>query len=364
MLRWELDGLAKKLLTAKALKGKPQLSVTVFLLTGYLISMIVTFVPTCILMYAVLDSICDVAGYNKEDNFRKHMLLGLYIFCMGAYAVPFMGIQMTSIAMQRTTLEGYGPVFSEGTYFLTNLVVFVVFLVIYTVLMRFAFRCNLEPLRTMDVTKSEKLQNTPDRISKAGWIDLAAFLFCIVYNLLCSVVPKSLPIYSVVFGFGSPWIWLPGVAVLTVIRVNGERLMSGNEMLKNGVMWNPVCLVGMFSILGSAMTNEENGIRAWLIELIGPLFSSASLPVLVVMVVVIITVATNVVNGLPCVLATTAIVMPFGSGEWHQPQCDGHFDQCLRQSGFPDLFRLCFCHPDFEPGYIANSATNGLKSNL
>lgn len=306
-----MDVLAKKLLTAKALKGKPQLFVTVFLLTGYLISMIVTFVPTCILMYAVLDSVCDVAGYSKEDSFRKHMLLGLYISCMGAYAVPFMGIQMTSIAMQRTVLEGYGIAFSEGTYFLTNLVVFVAFLVIYAALMRFVFRCDLEPLRTMDVTKSEKLQSTPDHISKEGWIYMAAFLFCIVYNLLCSVVPKSLPIYTPIFGFGSPWIWLLGVAVLTVVRVNGKRLMSGNDMLKNGVMWNLVCLVGMFSILGSAMTNEEIGIRVWLIEIIGPLFSNASLPILVIMVVVIVTIATNVVNGLPCVLATTAIVMPF-----------------------------------------------------
>ena len=306
-----MDVLAKKLLTAPALKGRPLLFTIVFLLTGYLISMIVTFVPTCILMYAVLDSVCDVAGYEKDDSFRKHMLLGLYISCMGAYAVPFMGIQMTSIAMQRTVLEGFGLVFSEGTYFLTNLVVFMVFLTVYAILMKTVFKCNFEPLRTMDVTKSEKLSSTPDKISTEGWIYLGAFFFCIVYNLLCSVVPKASPIYKPVFGFGSPWIWLLGVAVLTVIRVNGKRLMSGNDMMKNGVMWNLVCLVGMFSILGSAMTNEEIGIRAWLIEIIGPLFSNASLPILVVMVVVIVTIATNVVNGLPCVLATTAIVMPF-----------------------------------------------------
>ena len=306
-----MDVLAKKLLTAPALKGKPLMFTIVFLLTGYLISMIVTFVPTCILMYAVLDSICDVAGYDKNDSFRKHMLLGLYISCMGAYAVPFMGIQMTSIAMQRTVLEGFGLVFSEGTYFLTNLVIFMVFLALYAVMMKTVFKCNLEPLRTMDVTKSEKLRSTPDKISKEGWIYLCAFLFCIVYNLLCGVVPKSAPFYKTIFGFGSPWIWLLGVAVLTIVRVDGKRLMSGNEMMKNGVMWNLVCLVGMFSILGSAMTNEEIGIRAWLIDIIGPLFSSAGLPVLVIMVVVIVTLATNVVNGLPCVLATTAIVMPF-----------------------------------------------------
>lgn len=306
-----MDVLAKKILTAKALQGRPLLFTITLLLTGYFISMIVTFVPSCILMYAVLDSICDVAGYDKDDSFRKHMLLGLYVSCMGAYAVPFMGIQMTSIAMQRTVLEGFGLVFSEGTYFLTNLLIFVVFLIIYAVMMKVIFRCNFEPMRTMDVTKSEKLQNTPDKISTTGKIYLGTFFICIVYNLLCSVVPQSTPIYKTIFGFGSPWIWILGVAILTVIRVDGKRLMSGNEMMKDGVMWNLVALVGMFSILGSAMTNEEIGIRAWLIELIGPLFSNASLPILVIMVVGIVTIATNVVNGLPCVLATTAIVMPF-----------------------------------------------------
>ena len=82
-------------------------------------------------------------NYDKNDSFRKHMLLGLYISCMGAYAVPFMGIQMTSIAMQRTVLEGFGLVFSEGTYFLTNLVIFMVFLALYAVMMKTVFKCNL-----------------------------------------------------------------------------------------------------------------------------------------------------------------------------------------------------------------------------
>lgn len=45
--------------------------------------MFTTFVPTCILMFSMLDSICEVAGYDKDSMFKKYMLLGIYIGVMG-----------------------------------------------------------------------------------------------------------------------------------------------------------------------------------------------------------------------------------------------------------------------------------------
>ncbi|MCD8046101.1 MAG: hypothetical protein LUE90_05620 [Clostridiales bacterium] len=328
-----MDVIAKKLLTAKFLKGRPLLLTMSFLLISYLISTVVMFISACILMHTVLESVYKVAGYDEDDPFVKHMLLGVYIASMGSYALPFMGIQLTSIAMLRTSMDAYGLVFNTGVYTLTNVIIFVVFILLYTLSMKYVFHCNLEPLRTVDVSKSEKLQLTPDHISKQGWIYLSAFVLCIVYTVGLNVVPSTWRFYSVIFGFTSPWMWIVAVAILTVVRVDGERLMSGNDMLKNGVMWNLVALVGMFSVLGSAMTNEEIGIRTWLINLIGSMFNSANIIVMVILVVLVVTIATNVVNGLPCVLASVAIVMPF--------VCQMELDTGISASVVGTLINVC-----------------------
>ena len=303
--------LAKKLLTIEALKGKPTLLITTFFITTYFVSMFVGFVSTCIMMFSLFDSIREEAGYEKKDAFSKLMLLGIYISCMGTYALPYVGIQMLTIAIIRGSLTNYGLAFTDGTYLITNVIIYGVFLIIYSFCLSTVFKCNLNPLKNYDFNNSVELENISTVLNKRQIIPIVAFSVCIIYSLLDSMLPKGSPFHHTIFGFGIVWIWVVVVAVLSILRVDGERFIDGQEVLKDNTMWNLIFLIGLFSILGNTMTDPKLGIEVWLVSLIGPLFGNLSFPLLLISAVLIVSIATQVLNGLPVVIATVAVIMPF-----------------------------------------------------
>lgn len=306
-----MNVIAKKLLTNNALKGRPIVFVATFFLTTYIISMFLNFAPACILMFTLFESIREEAGYERKENFSKFMLVGTYISCMGSYAIPYMGIQLLTIGIIRGSLKNFGLTLTDGTYFITNVLIFAVFLIVYSISMGTIFKCHMNPLKNFDMSKSAALENVSSTLNKRQIIPIVTFLICILYSLLGSVLPKESMFHHTILAFGEVWIWVVAVAVLSILRVDGERFINGPEILKDNTTWNLLFLIALFSILGGTMTNPELGIKDWLVSLIGPLFGNLSLPLLIISVVLIVTIATQLLNGLPVVLATVAVVMPF-----------------------------------------------------
>lgn len=301
--------IAKKLLMLKALRGRPKLLIFIFFVTTYIVSMFLKFAPALVLMFGLFESIRDICGYEKKSPFCKFMLLGIFMGCGGNYALPFLGIQMTTISMADSVMSEYGIVFSNLTYFITNVIVFIVWLLVYTLLMGRVFKCDLKPLRELDVTQVASLRDIRDHFDKRQIILLCAFIFCVVDLILTSVFPKA-PGINVLTSIGATWIWLLVIAILSIFKVADQPVIVPQKVLES-TMWNVVCMIGAFSMLGAAMSSEDLGIRTWIVNLISPLFGQMSLPILIVLVVVVVTFATNFVNGLPLTLACNAAVLPF-----------------------------------------------------
>ncbi|MCI9150408.1 MAG: FAD-dependent oxidoreductase [Lachnospiraceae bacterium] len=272
-------------------------------------SLILKFAPALILMFSLLESIRDVCGYEKNDSFMKFMMLGIYMACMGNYALPFMGIQLTTIGMANSVMGEYQLAFSNLTYFLTTVILLALWLLVYTVMLGKVFKVNLKPLRDLDVAKVESLKEISDHFNKRQIILIIAFFFCVADLVVTSVWPH-LPGIGALTSLGAIWIWLVVIAVLSIFKVDDEPILVPQAILKD-TMWVVVTMIGAFSMLGSAMAAEEYGIRTWIVQLISPIFGNMSLPVMIILVVVVITFATNFLNGLPLTLACVASVLPF-----------------------------------------------------
>lgn len=302
--------LAKKILTMKVLKGRPRLLIYAFFMTTFFICMFMTIAPGMILMYSLFEAIREAAGYDPKSPFSKQMLLGTYLASMGGYALPWMGVQASSVVMLEGVLSGYGMHFSSIVYWLTNVIIFVVFMLIYTLVLP-AFKCDLKPLASIDVSTTKSLQEISDRFTKKQKIILAAFAICMIYVILISLLPTTMPGYEWFAKLDTVWIWILAIAVLGLINVDGQPVLKPVEALKNGTMWNLTFLIGCFTMLGGTMTSEELGIRTMIQNLFSPLFSNASLPVMIIMVALIATIGTQFINGMPLTLTLCATVMPF-----------------------------------------------------
>ena len=69
---------------------------------------------------------------------------------------------------------------------------------------------------------------------------------------------------------------LLGCILLFILRENGEPLLSFKEAVSNGILWAAILMTGAATMLGSALTNQEMGIKEWLSTMLGPV--AASLP--------------------------------------------------------------------------------------
>ena len=92
-----IDVLVRKLLSIKALRGRPVALLFSLFFSSFIVSMFIGFIPTALLYFGIYESIRDVCGYDKQDRFCKFMLLGIYLGCMGNFCFPFKGIAPLSI---------------------------------------------------------------------------------------------------------------------------------------------------------------------------------------------------------------------------------------------------------------------------
>jgi len=308
-----MNVLAKKLLTSKLCKGRPVATMVMLFLATYIVAAFVGGPPTYILFFGLIESIRDVCGYDKDDPFIKFSLLGAYISATGIFFFAFKSPQVMTIAMINSAMEPYNRTFNEGTWMLVMFSATMVYMIIYTILMKTVYRVNLDPLRELDFNKIEALRETPDHFTSDQLKAIALIVGCIAYIIFTTVYPKEAPGYAVLTCFGNSWIWVLGAAICAVFRKKGtkEGYFSISKLLSQSSMWPMIALIGALVMLGKITSDAELGIRPWLVEVLSPIFGGTNIWILMAIVVVMSTLVTQVANGLVLTMAICPIVTPF-----------------------------------------------------
>ena len=132
-------------------------------------------------------------------------------------------------------------------------------------------------LAQMDLRKAMELKTLVPKTSRREVMILAVMALTVILwvgpSLLRGVSPwlyKSLSRYTTAM---PP---LLGCILLFILRENGEPLLSFKEAVSNGILWAAILMTGAATMLGSALTNQEMGIKEWLSTMLGPV--AASLP--------------------------------------------------------------------------------------
>ncbi len=71
--------------------------------------------------------------------------------------------------------------------------------------------------------------------------------------------------------------------------------------------------MGIFSALGGALSSNDLGIKAWLTEILGPMFSNMSWPVFVLLIVVVCSVVTNFFSNMATGVIVASMTAPFAA---------------------------------------------------
>ena len=306
-----IDVLVRKLLSFKALRGRPVLLLFSLFFSSFIVSMFIGFIPTALLYFGIYESIRDVCGYDKCDRFCKFVLLGIYLGCMGNFCFPFKGIALTIYTLINTSMQGFGLNINMFTYMFVCILVNFVWLSILSFMIPGIFKCNIAPLKDLEIENVEALRSIPKKFNKRQKIILAVFCLSFLYIIVVPLLPQDFPGNSILSPIGTTLIFLLALAVLGLIQVDGKPLANPMKLLSEGTLWNVVCIVGCFTFLGNAMASADLGIRDWIIMLLKPVFGNMPLPLLLLLLTIVITIITNICNGTPLTLLGNAAIMPF-----------------------------------------------------
>lgn len=306
--------IARKLLSTRAIQGKPWLFSGVFLITFLIADIFLSTFGGILFSFAVLDSIRDALGYKKNDKYIQSMTVGLYLAAMmGASFLPFSGMVLGITNAFNAAMQTYNLGFSQAVYIICTIPVGIIFMIIYTLCMRFFFKCDVTPLKNLKIDQLSSFQDVSERFNARQIWFLVAFIFGIAYSFLLLLLPKDLSWYPWFSSISQCAWFILVIVILSIVKVGGKPLLDCEKHFKNGVLWGSVVTVGVFSMLGGALSSDDLGFKQWLIDIIGPMFTNMSWPLFVLLIVTVCAVVTNFFSNLATGIIVATLTAPFSA---------------------------------------------------
>lgn len=298
----EEEGLTKffavKILTMRFIEGKPILLIGAFMVGAYLIGAINAFAAMFIL-WGILYTICDVAGYKPYEKFPTIMIIGITLFSvLGFVLFPF---QVNSVGILMVFEQISGLTVDIVPYATLMLCMAVLCLLVFLLLVKFIYRPDLSAIMTLNVRDVIDVK----KLNAKQKIILSALAILIVLLIVPSFFPKEWLITKVMNSIGLMGSTAIVMMVLMIIRVNGNPILDFNKMIARGIPWGAIFVTAFVLPLAPFITSEETGIQTLIKNIISP-FEGLPPMVFLMIVYLIATIVTNFANN----AATAMIVLP------------------------------------------------------
>lgn len=290
--------LAKKLLTSKLAKSSPVVF-TGCLLLGFLLSgQFLSPTSGVLLGFPLIDSITDVMGYKRDDEYPRFLILGAYITLVVSVAImPQKIIIVSIVAAFNSAMKAIpGYTWSYGTHVIVATISLLIVTVIYPLGMKFLFRVDFSKLRSFDITKVEGMTKADCTFTKVQRVFVGAFSVGVIYSLCTALLPASWAVVKFLADISLPIWWFIILIFLSLVRVDGKKIVEMENAFKNGILWQMVIGVSALSLIGSALSSNDAGIQAWLAVALKPIFGAMNWPMFVLVAVFISVLVTNFIS--------------------------------------------------------------------
>jgi len=262
------------------------------------------------MMYQIADGLMDACGYDKDSEEHRFILLGIYIANIGAYMLPFKGVHLSTLAVATGIMATFNVEFNAGLYLISCCFTVIIFIIIYILMMKYVFKCNLEPLKNFDTEKLQAEGGTKFNTRQA--VLLGAFVVGVCYLLVQIFLPATNPFMVFAKKVGSAWLWVVIFCILAIPHTkDGKSFINAGACLRDNAMWGTVAMIGCISMCGMAISKPDLGIQAWLLEICKPILGNMSFLSMVIVSVVGCTVLTQFLNGSPIAYVLNTLLIPF-----------------------------------------------------
>lgn len=249
------------------------LFLTSVLLLGLFISPSVLFV----IILPILTEVFDITKIEKGEKIAKFLMMGLGFtvsissgMTTIAHVFPVLAMNAANVSVSPITYMGFAiPV---------GLMVFLLMILVFLIFIR---KDDVKKLSNADLSSlKEKLT----KVSKSDIVTLVIFLLVIVAWIIPSLFKDVNPtFYNTINGFTTAMPPLVGTLLLCIIRIDNKPLLRIDDAFKNGVPWGSLLMCAATLLLGSVLTSNDIGLKAYLQATLGNALANVSaIPLLII----------------------------------------------------------------------------------
>ena len=280
--------IARFLLTRRFTQKYPMVMVMMLLFAFGLAAAFIGVFGALIVGFTLLDGIYAEAGIEPKSKLARLGSMAALNLAAGQFFLAAAGVQVVTF---RFVAEAFA--------------ILIAFCAVFALALRFLFRCDIRALGRVDLAQA--LADKPLRLTRRQWIPLAAFLIIALHSFTSPYWPE-MPVLSALKEMDTVLFTSVALAVLALIRVDGEQIFCPVEAFTKGVSWPIVMAVASMAAIGGLLVADEYGIKAWLTQALGGLFSNHSPLLFVAMTVLITLVLTNFFSNTATLLVVSSLV--------------------------------------------------------
>lgn len=284
------DMILEGLMNLKSARGRPYVILLYFLLAGFFASLLSQCIAVLIIFLELFRGMMKQTGIRPYSSAVPCFFVGMvYAFCLGDMALPFKTTSIVGIGAYEAAM---GSPMNLVSYTLFALPFSIFLIITYVLLVKYVFRCDLTPLKDyVPVSRGKESVTLRKKVS------LAAVVLSLLALLLPNILLADWPLTTFVKSLGLGGLTLLIVAVLLIIRVDGEPLMDLQKIAKN-FSWNVMFMLAFLLPVASAISSDEVGLKPILIDISTQILQGMPDALMVATIILLAGIVTNFANNL------------------------------------------------------------------
>ena len=302
--------IANWLLSRKILRGRPYLFCFVFFLVAFLMGAF-GHIGGIIFVLTLLDSVVGELGYDIEGKFNRWMSLGTFTSaCMGMGLIPFQGLPLVIFGTIMTAMQESGIALNYAVYMLSVIIFSLLFILLFSLAVKFG-RIDVQKLSTFDITKTEGFDASKTKMNRKQLLACICFLFGIGYSIITPFLSKDSALMQFLSNFDQCTWFILALALFFLFRKDGQAVLNEEKTFRTSISWSIILVICIFSVVGGMMASPDFGVRAWLGQVLAPVFTGMPFPLFMLLICVVAGICTNFLSNAVVGVIVGTITMPF-----------------------------------------------------
>jgi sodium-dependent dicarboxylate transporter 2/3/5 len=304
------DTLGRKIVRAsRGFKRFPFIFCIAFMMCMYVCLWFISALAAVVTIIPLFEAIAKAAGYKVEDRWHKIMIAILFLFAgAGWYTMGTDGMELGWIGLFENAVN-FEYTYKPLELMVSMRITLAVLVVVWMFMAKF-LKADMKKLATIDFDHVEELKKENTRLNNRQRIVLIMFLIVIVRSLISNPFAEGTLAARVYDVFDMKTLAFLALVVGTYVRVDKKPIINAGKAMAS-LPWGVFLVLGTMMVIAGALSNEELGLRTWLVSVLDPLFGTQNYLLFCFLILFFTTFITNLMSNQATIMIMLSVAAPF-----------------------------------------------------